>query len=157
MKHKLERTYGKGLVDLYGADGRVDQNKFIHTDKRMGGARLGANMPSLGDLSDRLGQISVTVTSGLTLDAATRSAYWLGFVNGMQYEGLDRSGVTEVLPTDDVQLTNCFASTYALLETFDTQWYNIRTFAAESGTLKIFDVLALDPIHIVGDCTVEWE
>lgn len=144
MKHKLERTYGRGMVDLYGMDGRIDPEKFIHTDRRMGGSKLGSN-------------ISVTVRPGLTIDAATKAAFWLGFVNGMQYEGLNRDSAEELLPTEDVQLTNCFASTYALIESFDTAMYNIKTFSSVTGTLKIFDVLALDPIHIVGDLTVEWE
>ena len=144
MKHKLERTYGKGMMDIKGPDGRVDSTKFIHTDRRMGGSRLGSN-------------ISVTVRPGLTIDAATKAAFWLGFVNGMQYEGLNRESAESVLPTEDVQLTNCFASTYALIESFDTAAYNIKTFSSEVGTLKIFDTLALDPLHIIGDFTVEWE
>lgn len=144
MKHKLERTYGKGMMDIKGVDGRVDSSRFIHTDRRFGGSKLGSN-------------ISVTVRPGMTIDASDTPAFWLGFVNGMQYEGLSRADAEDLLPTEDVQLTNCFASTYALLESFDTAAYNWKTFSSEPGTLKIFDTLALDPIHILGDFTVEWE
>ena len=75
----------------------------------------------------------------------------------MQYEGLNREAADDIISTQDVQLTNCFASSYALIEDFDTAAYNYKTFASEAGTLKIFDVAILDPIHILGDMTVEWE
>jgi len=100
--------------------------------------------------------LSITILPGLTIDASTGSAWLLGFVKGLQYEGLARDAAG-VLPNDDVQLTNCFASTYAMLESFDTAAYNIRTFTSEVGTIKIFDAAFLDPIHILGDMTVEWE
>lgn len=74
----------------------------------------------------------------------------------MQYEGLSRED-SPVLPVETVELTNCFASTFALLEDFEVLGYNIDTFSAEPGTLKIFDVLAMDPAHILMDTTVEWE
>lgn len=93
---------------------------------------------------------------GLTIDAATTSAFFLGFINGLQYEGLGTSE-DAILPVDTVALTNCFASSYALVEDFDIAGYNISTFSAEPGTLKIFDVLAMDPAHILMDMTVEWE
>jgi len=54
-------------------------------------------------------------------------------------------------------LTNCFASTYALLESFDVAAYNLDTFASEVGTLKMFDVAFLDPLHILADTTVSYE
>ena len=92
----------------------------------------------------------------MTINASTGNAYILGFVNGLQYEGLAREN-DALLPLDTVQLTNCFASTYALLEDFEISSYNISTFSAEPGTLKIFDVLAMDPTHIAMDLTVEWE
>jgi hypothetical protein len=44
-----------------------------------------------------------------------------------------------------------------LLESFDTAAYNIKTFADEVGSIKIFDVAFLDPIHILGDFTVNFE
>ena len=93
---------------------------------------------------------------GLTIDAATTSAFFLGLINGLQYEGLGTSE-DAILPVDTVALTNCFASSYALVEDFDIAGYNISTFSAEPGTLKIFDVLAMDPAHILMDMTVEWE
>jgi len=89
MKHKLERTYGKGMMDIKGVDGRVDSSRFIHTDRRFGGSKLGSN-------------ISVTVRPGMTIDASDTPAFWLGFVNGMQYEGLNRADAEDLLPTEDV-------------------------------------------------------
>ena len=90
------------------------------------------------------------------MDASTIAAYALGIVNGFQYKGLNRADEAGGLPIDGTELTNCFASTYALIESFDTAAYNIKTFASESGTLKIFDVAILDPFHILADITVEW-
>ena len=46
---------------------------------------------------------------------------------------------------------------YSLLTTFDTAAYNIQTFNSIPGTIKIFDVLALDPINILADSAVNYE
>lgn len=100
------------------------------------------------------GAASVQINS-LVIDATSRSAYWLGFVQGMQYAGLNRA--SDVLPGDNVELSNCFAVTYALLEDFKTQAYNINTFASTAGTIKLFDTLVYDPSIIIMDTTVEWE
>lgn len=100
--------------------------------------------------------ISVTVAPGQTIDASTTSAYVLGFVTGLQYEGLARED-SPILPSETVALSNCFASTFALIEDFEVSAYNINTFSSEPGTLKIFDVLAMDPAHIAMDLSVEWE
>lgn len=101
-------------------------------------------------------QIAKEIFPGFTLDASSGTASILGFVNGMQYAGLKKESDIQ-LPGQAVELTNCFASTYSLIEDFDTLAYNISTFASESGTIKIFDVLALDPTHIAMDFSVEWE
>jgi len=91
----------------------------------------------------------------ITLNAGESSAYWLGFVQGMNYslKPKEEQGDT----SEGVDLSNCFASTYALIESFDTMAYNINTFRAESGTIKIFDVAILDPIHILADSSVSYE
>lgn len=94
-----------------------------------------------------------TQIGSLVIDATSKSAYWLGFVKGMQYSGLDRGD----LEGANVELTNCFATTYALMEDFQTQAYNLQTFASEAGTIKLFDTLIMDPGHIFMDFTVEWE
>jgi len=46
---------------------------------------------------------------------------------------------------------------YSLLTTFDTAAYNIQTFNSIPGTIKIFDVVALDPINILADSAVNYE
>ena len=111
-------------------------------NKHNGGKPLGAT-------------ISVTINN-LTFDASTGNALILGFVNGLQYTGLVKEG-DAVLPTSTVPLTNCFAATYSLLEDFDIAGYNIQTFTSEPGTIKIFDVLAMDTSRIFMDSTVTWE
>ena len=74
----------------------------------------------------------------------------------MQYTGLVREGGNALAGADEA-LTNCFASTYSLLTTFDTAAFNIKTFNTIPGTIKIFDVLALDPITILADSAVNYE
>lgn len=143
VKYRLERNFGKGLVGLYNENGDVDPDRFGWMNRKHGKRPLGS-------------AINVTILPGLTLNASTGSALVLGFVNGMQYEGLARED-SPVLPIETVALTNCFASTFALLEDFDVLGNNIDTFSSEPGTLKIFDVLAMDPAHILMDMTVEWE
>jgi hypothetical protein len=111
-------------------------------NKKNGGKPLGSS-------------VSVTIMPNLTIDASTGSAYVLGFVNGLQYTGLAQDD-SALLPIDSVALTNCFASTFALLEDFEVSAFNLRTFSSDPGTLKIFDALMLDPSHILMDMTVEW-
>ena len=80
----------------------------------------------------------------------------LGFVNGLQYEGLTRDiGIN--FKTTHIELTNCFAATFAIIEDIEIAMYNLQTVFDESGTLKWFDVLAMDPIRILMDLTVEWQ
>ena len=56
--------------------------------------------------------------SGITIDATNATAEVLGFVNGLQYQGLAREIGIDISGTS-LQLTNCFASTFALLETIE--------------------------------------
>jgi len=92
----------------------------------------------------------------MSFNASSTKALIYGFVNGMQYTGLEKEG-DAVLPTSTVPLTNCFAATYSLLEDFDISAYNISTFTSEPGTIKIFDVLLMDTSRIFMDSTVTWE
>jgi len=142
-KYRLERNFGRGLVGLINEEGHVDPDRLGWMNRHTGKKPLGSS-------------ISVTLLPGYTIDASTGSAYVLGFVNGMQYEGLAKDDAP-ILPVDTVALTNCFASTVALIEDFDLLGFNISTFTSEPGTIKIFDVLAKDPAHILMDLTVEWE
>lgn len=57
----------------------------------------------------------------------------------------------------EAQLSNCFASTYALLESVDMLTYNFHTLTQELATVKWFDIAVLDQIHILGDTTVLYE
>lgn len=120
----------------------MDPDRLGWMNKHNGGKPLGAT-------------ISVTINND-TFDASTGNALILGFVNGLQYTGLEKEG-DAVLPTSTVPLTNCFAAVYSLLEDFDIAGYNIRTFTSEPGTIKIFDVLAMDTSRIFMDTTVSWE
>ena len=142
MKYRLERTFGPGLRDLHDENGRVIVERLRWANKihqKMAGQSLSIN----------LGPIS--------LDAGTANSYWLGFVQGMNYTLKPKGSEEEKSSTEGVDLSNCFASTYALLESMDVSIYNINTFASEEGTLKIFDVAILDPIHLLADSSVAFE
>ena len=69
-KYRLERNFGKGLTGLINEEGHVDPDRLGWMRKRGGKAPLGSS-------------ISVTIMPGLTIDAATGSAFVLGFVNGL--------------------------------------------------------------------------
>ena len=122
---------------------RVDPSKFGWDNRVTGGKLLGSS-------------ISRTIVPGLTIDASGASAYWLGFVKGMQYNGLDRDSMND-LPGSGTPLTNCFASTYAMLTSIDIAGYNWQTLNTIPGTFKGFDVLVLDPTHILADFAVNYE
>ena len=75
---KLERVYGKGLIHMHDPlTGKIDPSTFGWDNRRTGGGLLGAS-------------ISRTIGPGLTIDASTVMAYWLGFAKGMQYSALER-------------------------------------------------------------------
>jgi len=101
-------------------------------------------------------EINKTITPTMTIDATGTSAFWLGFTKGMQYNGLDR-GTVDNLPGSSTPLTNCFASMYSLITSFDTFGYNLSTINSEAGSFKGFDVLIIDPIHILADTGVNYE
>ena len=122
--------------------GRIDPKRFGWDNRVTGGAPLGSS-------------ISTTITPNLTIDATTGTAYWLGFAKGMQYNGLDRDSVSNI--DSDTPLTNCFASTYSLLTSMDIAGYNWKTLSSVPGTFKGFDVLVIDPSHIVADLFVNYE
>ena len=128
---------------LHEETGQIDPTRFGWDNRVTGGARLGSS-------------ISKTIVPGLTIDATGSSAFWLGFVRGMQYNGLDREAASN-LPGSETPLTNCFASMYSFLTSLDIAGYNLSTINSEPGTFKGFDVLVLDPTHIVADFAVNYE
>ena len=95
---------------------------------------------------------------GLTIDASTDSAFWLGFAKGLQYEGLAKDDEADNLPGAQVVLTNCFASMYSYMTTLDVAAFNRQHISGlEEGSNKYMDVLLLDPTHILTDLVVNYE
>ena len=125
------------------ATGRMDPERFGWDNRKTGGRRLGET-------------ISRTIANGTTIDAGTITAYWLGFVKGMQYNGLENKSQS-VLPNDSAVLTNCFASTYSLLTSFDSLAYDWETIGDIPGTFKGFDVFVIGPTQILADSSVNFE
>lgn len=108
--YALERAFGRNLEMLFDEDGR-----FMH--ERVHWARQ-HNRYAAGQT------LSVDLGGGLVLDAATANAYFLGLVNGFNYDGL--TSENEILTQDSkAELSNCFASTYALLGSAETAVWNI--------------------------------
>ena len=142
-KYRLERNFGKGLTGLINEEGYVDPDRLgWMVNKHNGKKPLGSTYEEL--------------FSGLTIDATNATAQVLGFVNGLQYEGLTRDiGID--FTTTHIELTNCFAATFAIIEDIEIAMYNVQTVFDEPGSLKWFDVLAMDPIHLLMDFTVEWQ
>ena len=95
----MERTYGKGLAGLYDEQGKFRAERLGWDNRHTGGARLGSSL-------------SVEIIPGVVIDASGAMAQGLGFVKGMQYSALAESSTT--LANQPEQLSNCFASTYAL-------------------------------------------
>ena len=142
-KHRLERNFGKGLVGLINEDGHVDPDRLGWMVNKHNGKKP-------------LGSTSEVIFTGLpAIDATNATAQVLGFVNGLQYEGLTRDiGID--FTTTHIELTNCFAATFALIEDIEIAMYNVQTVFDEPGSVKWFDVVAMDPLHILMDMTVEW-
>jgi len=70
MKYRLERTFGVGLKDLHDEHGNVIVERLNWANK----------------VHQKLGS-SLTLNIGpLSIDAASKNAYWLGFVQGMNYK-----------------------------------------------------------------------
>ena len=126
--------------------GKVDPMTFGWDNRTTGGARLGTS-------------ITITIIEGLTIDGSGASAFWLGWAQGAQYslDGDEEGESATVVPGAQVQLSNCFASMYAMLSSFDTFGYNLNHMQPETGGNKYFDVLFIDPTHIIADIVVNIE
>jgi len=74
VKHHLEKVYGKGLTGMFDENGRM-------TRERLSWARM---RPSA--IWMELG--------GLEIDAETSSAWWYGFIGGLQYTGMSGSNAS---------------------------------------------------------------
>ncbi len=102
----MERHYGKGLVGMFHpVTGRFDPN-------RVGWARHGRK------LGESFG-IDYQITENLRINGTTGSAVFLGASQGTQWDGLNSNSAADSLTSEGEQLSNCFASTYANLESFD--------------------------------------
>ncbi len=102
----MERHYGKGLVGMFHPEtGRFDMNRIGWARH---GRRLGESIP-----------LSYEIIPGFTIDATTTFSTVMGFAQGTQWDGLASASAAESLTGEGEQLSNCFASTYAELESID--------------------------------------
>lgn len=128
----MQRHYGKDLAGMFDpTTGQFDA-------KRLGWARHGRY---LGE------SITLSIDS-LTFDASNMTAFWLGTAKGLQWNGLEG---------EDVQLSNCFAATYAQIEAIDLLAYDWTTISSEEGRWKGFDVFVSDPLKVLADNVVVYE
>ena len=134
--------------------GKIDPDRFGWDNRVTGGRKMGSGRKA----SLAATTISRTIMPGLTIDASTDSAFWLGFAKGLQYEGLSKDDEADNLPGAQVVLTNCFASMYAYQTTLDVAAFNRQHISGvEEGSNKYLDVLLLDPVHMTTDLVVNYE
>ena len=104
MKYRLERVYGPGLRDLHDERGRVRTERLGWANK----------------IHQKLAGETLSINLGpITIDAGGDNSYWLGFVQGMNYSMKSKEEQKSKEAEDGLDLSNCFAATYALLESFD--------------------------------------
>ena len=130
----MERVYGKGLVGLFNEEGEL-------THKALRASRM---RPSYN---------SQPIFGIGTIDAEGASAWFYGLAKGMQYNGMESGFGNEV--ADSVQ-SDCFYSMFGLIDTASLMTHNFSNILAD-GTLQWFNVLAYDPVHMVGDLTVAYQ
>ena len=126
----MELVYGKGLVGLYGTDGKIDQKKFGWDTKRASAIWI---------------QIGET-----QLNAGSFEAFTFGYVEGVQYDGMTTTIDMEVM-------SNCFYAAKGALGSMDTIVYDFQNLGAKSGQYNWFNIILFDPLHILGDLTVIYE
>ena len=84
----MQRHYGKDLAGMFNpVTGKYDPS-------RVGWARHGRI----------LGESMTLSIDSLSFDGTSATAFWLGAAKGLQWNGLEG---------EDIQLSNCFAATYA--------------------------------------------
>ena len=72
----------------------------------------------------------------------------------MNYVGLERSDKGGDKPPP---LSNCFASTFALMEQYDLMGFHLATRGEIPGTNRTFDLLVTDPMLIASNTVVAYE
>ena len=134
----MERTFGPGLVGMFHEDGTFNMNSIANKNRYIAGEPMTVN---IGNLS---------------LDATSAKAYWLGFVKGMQYAGLEKSDVANEF-YEKIELSACFTTTYALLEVLEQTAYDISTMFDSLHEIKLVKVLLHDSFKVIGDLTVNYQ
>ena len=71
--------------------------------------------------------------------------------------GLKKGKNEASLPGNNVLLTNCFAATYAFMQSIESQLVTLGDLSPEEGSFKGFDALIRDPIRSTADLTVGYE
>lgn len=88
-----------------------------------------------------------------TIDAEAASAWFYGLAKGMQYKGMQTGYGDDAA---DTMQSNCFYAMYGLVDTVSLMQYNFQNILAD-GTFQWFNVLAYDPLHLVGDLSVGYQ
>lgn len=142
VRDNLERVYGRGMVGMMNPKtGKLDFERMGWDNHVTGGARMGS-------------QLNVNI-GGMIFDASAAASGFLGFAKGMQYSEMARlnNGVID----DGSQLSNCFASSYALINTIEVAAYNWKNLFPSSGSFRGFDALISDPVAIFADSMINFE
>ena len=137
----MEQTYGKGLVGLRNPlTGEIDPKRFVQ-DKKLGA--------SAGEWLN---------IQGMTINSITFEAFAYGYVEGVQFKGIQASGLSigEIQQTTTT-MSNCFYAMKGIIDSVEVMVYDWKTISQWRGEFKWFNVFLYDPIHILGDTTVLYE
>lgn len=129
-RQHLEKVYGKGLVGMFNKEGAM-----THSILRKARTRPHQTWMEVG---------------GLQIDAEMGSAWFYGFVQGMQYTGMEAG-------FEEEPVSNCFFALYGLTDTMDMSLFTLKNIMGNSGEIQWFNVIGYNNIHMLGDLTVVYE
>ena len=131
----MEKIYGKGLLGFYNSDGQIEI-----TPQKLKAAR-------------RRPTQSYAEVGGIMLNMETATAFAYGLIDGLQYSGLNELEANE----GELVESNCFYSTYGLLDSVDLLVYDVETIVDPYGELKWMNMIMYNPMHIMNNGLVEYE
>jgi len=88
-----------------------------------------------------------------TIDAEGASAWFYGLAKGLQYKGMEAGFGDDAA---EIIQSNCFYAMYGMVDTAALLQYDFQNIIG-NGSFNWFNVLAYDPIHILGDSSVGYQ
>ena len=113
-RQRMELVYGKGLVGLYGSDGKIDHTRFGWDNRRE--------------------QTIWVEINGKQYNGGSAEAFSLGYVQGVQYNP-DTSALKDLVDeaSDIIVMSNCFYALKGVIGSVDTLIYDAKNMGQYSG------------------------